>query len=218
MTTKYFEIVSQSLDTLSQGNILALTVLFLVLALGEWGIPFPFVLQSVLFFIGYQISHGSIQVILLVLILISGRIAGSAVLFWSARALGNPVANWFQRRFWRMQDKLNKLRGEAGIRSPLAVTMGRLTPGLLVPTSLTSGAIGLRYEYFIIGVALSAIIWDGTFILSGIVLGHGAQNLGSNLSVWILPAGFITTICMVWAIQKLIVQRKNREQRITNDE
>ena len=117
-----------------------------------------------------------------------------------------------------MQDKLNKLRGEAGIRSPLAVTMGRLTPGLLVPTSLTSGAIGLRYEYFVIGVALSAIIWDGTFILSGIVLGHGAQALGRNISTWILPVGFIATICLVWAVQKLIGWRKKQEQITQNEE
>jgi len=216
MIAKYLEIISQSLDTLSQGNILALTALFLILALGEWGIPFPFVLQSVLFFIGYQISHGSMQVIPLLLVLISGRLVGSAVLFWSARALGNPLAGWFQKRFWRIQYKLDRLNSRLGTRSPIAVAMGRMTPGLLVPTSLSSGAIGLRYEYFVLGVALSSIIWDGTFILSGIVLGHGAQSMSRNISTWVIPAGFIASVCMVWVVQKLISRYKNREQTAQN--
>jgi|GEM_PF-5236577 len=50
MINGYVEFISRALNTLSQGNVAALGALFAVLALGEFGVPFPYVLQGVLFF------------------------------------------------------------------------------------------------------------------------------------------------------------------------
>jgi len=213
MIAKYIELISQALSTVNQGNIIALAALFLVLSLGEFGVPFPFVLQGVLFFIGYQISQGAIQVIPLVLILVLGRQFGSAIVYWLARLLGDAFTNWLEKHFRSIRNELDRLEGRLRLRAPLAVAIGRLTPGLLVPTSLASGAIGLRYEYFALGIALSAVIWDGTFIASGVIGGCGVQHLGLTISPWLISVGFITTICLTWAVGRCLSRRKARCER-----
>ena len=83
--TTYFGLISQALSTLNQGSIYALAALFAVLALGEMGVPFPFVLQGVLFFIGYQIIQGAtLKLVPLVLVLITGRLFGAAIVHGEA--------------------------------------------------------------------------------------------------------------------------------------
>ena len=206
MFAKYYELISQTLGTLTQGNAAALAALFLVLALGEWGVPFPFVLQGVLFFIGYQISHGAIHVLPLAVILVSGRQCGAAALYWLARLLGNPFAGWFEKRSRRFKGEIEKLKVRLGNRAPVVVAASRLTPGLLVPTSVASGIVSLRYEYFALGVALSAVVWDGTFIALGIVLGQGAQRFPWTNYPWVIAIGFALVVCLAWFAGRLLVR------------
>ncbi len=209
--TTYFGLLSQALSTLNQGNVGALAALFLVLALGEMGVPFPLVLQGVLFFIGYQITQGAaLKLIPLVLVLITGRQFGSAIVYSLARFLGNPFVNRLGKRFPRWQSRLDILKERLSARAPVAVAIGRLTPGLLVPTSLTSGAIGLRYEYFALGIVLSTIVWDGAFIASGIVMARGAQYLGLAASPWLILGGLAAVVCLTWGVGRFLSQREGR--------
>ena len=209
MIAEYLQFLSQTVNTVNQGNIIALAALFLVLALGEFGIPFPFVLQGVLFFIGYQISQGSVQFIPLVVILLLGRQFGSAFVYWMARFSGNSFVGWFEKRFRLVRNELDKLKSRLHSRAPLAIAVGRLTPGLLVPTSLASGAIALRYEYFALGVVLSTVIWDGTFIVSGFLIGNGVQYLSPTVARWLIPLGFVIVICLTWAGSRFLSRRKS---------
>ena len=209
--TTYFGLISQALSTLNQGSIYALAALFAVLALGEMGVPFPFVLQGVLFFIGYQIIQGAtLKLVPLVLVLITGRLFGAAIVYFLSRFLGNSFINRLRKRFPRWQSRLDILKEKLSTRGPLAVAIGRLTPGLLVPTSLTSGTIGLRYGYFAVGIILSAIVWDGTFIASGIVLARGTQHLGLAASPWLILGGSAAVICLAWGVGRFLSWRQGR--------
>jgi|YelNatPaOPRAMG01_1025707.scaffolds.fasta_scaffold49532_2 membrane protein DedA with SNARE-associated domain len=209
--TGYFELISQALSTLNQGNVFALAALFLVLALGEMGVPFPFVLQGVLFFIGYQITQGAgVRLIPVVVVLVMGRQFGSAVVYFVARFLGKPFVDRIGKVFPSWQSQPDKLKRKLSKGAPVAIAIGRLTPGLLVPTSLTSGAIGLRYEYFALGIALSTIVWDGTFIASGTILGSSVQRLGLTIPSWSILAGFITAISLIWVVRRFLLWRKGR--------
>jgi len=207
--TAYFELISQALSTLNQSSVYALAALFLVLTLGEMGVPFPFVLQGVLFFIGYQITQQvALKLIPVVVVLVMGRQFGSAIVYFLARFLGKPFVNRIGKRFPSWQSQLDKLKRKLSRQAPVAVAIGRLTPGLLVPTSLTSGAIGLRYEYFALGIALSTIVWDGTFIASGSILGSSVQRLGLTIPSWSILVGFTTVISLTWVVRRFLLWRK----------
>jgi membrane protein DedA with SNARE-associated domain len=173
------------------------------------GVPFPFVLQGVLFFIGYQITQqAALKLIPVVVVLVMGRQFGSAIVYFLARFLGKPFVNRIGKRFPSWQSQLDKLKRKLSRQAPVAVAIGRLTPGLLVPTSLTSGAIGLRYEYFALGIALSTVVWDGTFIASGSILGSSVQRLGLTIPSSSILVGFTTVISLTWVVRRFLLWRK----------
>lgn len=217
MITGYIEFVTKSLDALGQGNVAALGALFTVLALGEFGVPFPYVLQGVLFFIGCQISQGAAQVIPILLMLALGRQFGSVIVYWLARLAGVPVLGWYGRHFRLLQGRLDRLKEKLSRQTPLAVAAGRLTPGLLMPTSILCGAMRLRYLHFALGVLLSAVVWDWTFISFGIISARGAEHLALTSHPWLIPAaGFAVASYLAWAASKLVLSARSGEQPATN--
>lgn len=184
--TQLLELISQALNSLEQGSSGALAALLAVVILGELGVPFPFVLAGALFFVGYQIAQGSVNIIPLVMILIFGEQLGAAIVYWLARLLGNRFIAWLERHFRPIQNQLERAKGRLHSQAPIAVAIGRLIPGLLLPTSLASGVAGVQYKYFALGVALSTFIWCGTFIAFGILAGHGVQYLPTTMPRWLI--------------------------------
>jgi membrane protein DedA with SNARE-associated domain len=208
MFDEYFWAISTAVNTLNQGDILAMAALFLVLALGELGVPFPFVLQSALFLIGYQMSQGAVQVLPLVIVLVLGRQVGSAFVYWMGRSSANPVISWIEKRFRPMRTDLEKLKMRLQSKAPLVIAASRLTPGLLVPTSLASGAMSLRYDYFVVGIILSEIVWDGSFIISGALLGFGIELLDLSVSRWFILPGLMLVSMLGWFFCRYMSRRK----------
>ena len=212
MVDKYLELIYQGLDKLSDGNIVAIVILFCVLTMTEFGVPFPLVLQSVRFYIGYEIGQGSMEVLLLVPVFIIGRQFGAAIMYWFARLSSTAVISWYPKRFHRMQQETEKVKDKLHAKGTLAVgavILSRFTPGLQVPTSLASGGIGLRYDYFALGVLISSIIFDTTFITLGAIFGREIRQSGLSIVSWLILACFISLTCSLWAVQWL---RKRRSQ------
>lgn len=196
--TQFLEMLSQALNSVGQGNNRALILLFALLVLGEFGVPFPFVLAGMLFFIGYQISQGPFNAIPLATVLILGEQFGAAIVYWLARLLGGRFIAWFERHFRRTKDGLERVKERLHGKAPLAVAVARCIPGLLVPTSLASGIIGVHYRHFALGVLLSTFIWCGTLVASGILVGHGVHHF-SIVPHWLAVFAVAVVVCLMWA-------------------
>ena len=70
------ELISGAFDALGQGNPLSLLSLFLVTVLTEAGVPFPFVMDSVLFVSGFKTGTLTLQLALTMLAVFVGRQVG----------------------------------------------------------------------------------------------------------------------------------------------
>ncbi len=181
MDITYFTgIISAALNSASQGDTWSLVVLFLVLILGEFGVPFPLLIEIFLFFVGYQMSNGQpVNLIPLLIVLYLGRIVGASLVYWLAYSLGAPFANWVGKYFKSVQNvqkKINNLKEKLDYKYFFAVAAGRMIPGLMVPISLASGLLKLRYRFFIVCVILSTLMWDGLFIGSGFIFSYGLKR------------------------------------------
>ena len=200
-----------ALEGLGQGSPIAIGALFLVLALVEFGVPFPFVLQGVRFFIGYELAQGRLAVLLLVLVFIAGRLAGSAGVYLLARLVGPPFVGFFRKRFRTVRDNMDKLQvrlNPQSMRSVLYVILGRFTPGLMVPTSLASGTIGLRWGYLALGVLVASLVFDVTFIALGVVWGREA-GAGYSVYPWLVLVSGAVLACL-WTFGRVLKKRGER--------
>ncbi|HEY95746.1 MAG TPA: hypothetical protein G4O15_12505 [Dehalococcoidia bacterium] len=211
MIEKYIAFIYQALDTLSEGNPISLAILFSVLTLHEFGIPFPLVLQGVRFYIGYEISQGSLETLLLVLIFIIGRQCGASIIYWVSRLSSNAILDLYPKRFTRIRNETERIREKLQskrIFSIGTVIIGRFTPGLMIPTSIAAGSIKLNYYYFIFGVLASSILFDATFITLAALFGRQVSREGLNVISWLILSGFIGLTIILWVINGILKRRK----------
>jgi membrane protein DedA with SNARE-associated domain len=221
---------------ISAGNLQDLTAIFLIAYLTEFGIPFPLMVDSVLFLLGYQIELVWLKAIIVILILLVAREAGAAVVYWFFHFVGNPVVKWLKRRFpglsgfWlKLTDKfgvrntltliVSRLGSGApmaasglGFRAPVTIALSRLTPGLLSLTSIASGTLRFRYRYFASGIGISSLFSDCTVIILGIITGYGLRELVSSPPPWLLVTGIIVNLGVVLTVQYFIWRRVKGDQ------
>lgn len=226
MGTWLSELPSLAMEAINQVNIGTLSALFSIASLMEVGVPFPFALDSVLFYLGYQISTLWGQAALIVFVLLLGRVVGSSVVYWLSRAIGRPPINWLRRRFpafnSRIAGFLQKLGNRdtvpvavarLGFQIPpaigtllsgvsLTVAIARITPGLLTVTSIVSGTIGFSYPSFVLGVGMASLFTDGVIIASGITMGYVIGSLGFTFSPWFIVAGLALFAGIGWLLHR----------------
>ncbi len=200
----FSELAKNAAQAFNQGNPIALVSLFFISALTEIGIPFPFILDTILIFAGYQ--TGLLQIGLIMLSLLLGREVGAAIIYWLTLAIGIVFVNWVGKRFPFLQRRMDWLTAKLSHRAPIAVAVARLTPGLLTPSTVAAGVIRLRYWYLVLGIAISSVIADGFLLVLGFGTGHGLERLGFR-HLWFVIVILVIVIGAGWAIRRYISRR-----------
>lgn len=200
--------------TFSVGNPSGLLILFFLAAVTDIGIPIPFVLDSILMFTAYNVWGTHEQtwttVVLIVIMLFAGRLLGSSILYMLSRMLGKVFINWVKRHFPSMGNRVDSYCKRLDRWAPLAVTTGRLTPGLLQITSVISGTIRVRFYYFVLGIAFASIVYDGILVLLGYIAARSSRALDTNFGIWLM-VGMIVLVCLLWPTIFFCVQRSNKK-------
>jgi membrane protein DedA with SNARE-associated domain len=203
------ELLSYLVSGISLSHPLTLVVLFLLGLISELGFPLLFSIETFLFFVSYDNGPLSSQVMLMVVLLLIGREAGSSVLYWIVRLIGSPFLDWLGRRSSWFLKAVEKFKGRVNKNPAMAVTLVRLTPGLLQVPSIAAGAIRLRLLSFAAGVALSSLIYDFILILLGFSARFVLPHLNAEPKTYLF-IGFFLLIALVWLIMFLASRRSFR--------
>ncbi len=201
------ELASNAMNAINQGNPAALLSLFFISALTELGIPFPFILDTILILTGLESGIISARVGLIMLSLLAGRIVGASIIYWLTRWIGTVFIAWISKRFPFLQRRMDWLTDKLKHRAPIAVAVARLTPGLLTPSTVAAGVIKIRYEYLIMGIAISSVAADGILLILGFTTGRGLEQLGVSLSVWIIIVIVIFLTALGWWLGRFLSRR-----------
>ncbi|MGD0352741.1 MAG: VTT domain-containing protein [Dehalococcoidia bacterium] len=195
---EWFQGIASTLTQwLQQGDPSVFGALFLISTVIEMAIPVPFVQDTVLFYVGYEPTGRLLHLAPLVMLaLIAGKIFGGSIIYWVARLLSPRFVRWLGRRFPNILRRAQDLGTSMKKRSPMAVTMARLTPGLLTPSTVAAGLFQIRYLYFCLGVVISSVITDGAEIAAGLAVRTGFTFAGIAPS----PALFIIALVIVMAL------------------
>jgi membrane protein DedA with SNARE-associated domain len=197
-------------STFNTTNPNGLLILFFLAVITDIGVPVPFVLDSILLLTAYRTGPFSIPVLLIVLMLFFGRQAGSAILYLLSRLLGKVFINWVKCHFPSIGTRLDSYRDRLWRWTPLAITTGRLTPGLLQITSVVSGTIRVRYYYFALGIAFASIIYDGILVLLAFIARQGPKSSDINFTFWLIIA-MVIIVCVLWPLVFIFIQRSNKK-------
>jgi membrane protein DedA with SNARE-associated domain len=180
-------------------NPAALGILFLVGILSDIGFPLLLSLEIFLLYASYYVGPLSIQVILIVSILLLGRETGAAILYWLSRTLGTPFLNWLTGHFPWLCRGIEQVQSRMAGHTTLFVVVVRLTPGFLQIPSFICGSLHLSYLKFVIGVAISSLIYDFGLVLFGFIAGLVTKSARQDLKDYFI-IGFIVFIILMWVV------------------
>jgi membrane protein DedA with SNARE-associated domain len=206
--------------SISVDNPAGLAAIFFIAASCDIGIPFPFVLDTIVFFTTYEVGALSWPVLLVLVMLLGGSLLGTSVLYWMSRLLGPRFVDWVGRRSKFLQRNLEQFQNRLDKwRIPIIVA-ARLTPGLMQISSMAAGTTRIPYYQMVLSVVFSFIVYDGTLIALGTIARLGLGDVGPQYSAWIV-IGFVGIMTTIFAAIHLIRRRvrwsQHRAETLTKE-
>ena len=197
------EWINWALSTLAASinvdNPAGLVAIFFLAVSADMGIPFPFALDTIVFFTTYKMGAFSLPVLLVLMMLLGGSLLGTSVIYWVSRLLGPRFINWLGRRSKFLRHNLEQLQNRLGRWTIPVIVVARLTPGLMQVSSVAAGTVRIGYYKLVLTIVLSFIVYDGTLIVLGTLARLGLKNVGPEYAAWIV-IGFVGIMAAIFAI------------------
>jgi membrane protein DedA with SNARE-associated domain len=192
--------------SINVNNPEGLAAIFFLTVSADIGIPFPFVLDTILFFTTYEMGAFSLPVLLIILMLWGGRLLGTGIIYWVSRLLGPRFVDWVCKRSKFLRRNLEQFQNKLGRWTIPVIAAARLTPGLMQVSSVAAGTVRVRYYKLALSIVLSSIVYDGTLIILGSLTRLGLKDVGPEYSAWIV-IGFVAIMTAVLVSVHLIRRR-----------
>ena len=192
--------------SISVDNPTGLAAIFFITVSCDIGLPFPFVLDTILFFTTYKMGALSWPVLLVLMMLLGGSLLGTSIIYWVSRLLGTSFVDWVGRRSKFLRRNLEQFQNKLGRWTIPVIVAARLTPGLMQVSSVAAGTIRIPYYQVVLASVFSFIIYDGTLIILGTLARLGLKDVGPEYSAWIV-IGFVVIMTAIFVTVHLIRRR-----------
>jgi membrane protein DedA with SNARE-associated domain len=192
--------------SISIDNPAGLAAIFFITVSCDIGIPFPFLLDTILFFTTYKMGALSLPVLLLIIMLLGGSLLGTSIIYWVSRLLGPRFIDWVGRRSKFLRRNIEQFQNRLGRWTIPVIVAARLTPGLMQVSSVAAGTMRVRYYRMVLAIVLSLTIYDGTLILLGTLARLGFKNVGPQYAAWIV-LGFVAIMAAIFVTVHLVRRR-----------
>jgi membrane protein DedA with SNARE-associated domain len=198
--------------SISVDNPGGLAAIFFIALSCDIGVPFPFVLDTIVFFTTYEVGALSWPVLLVLVMLLGGSMMGTTMLYWASRLLGPRFVGWLGRRSKFLQRSLERFQNRLGRWTIPVIVGARLTPGLMQVSTVAAGTMRIPYYQMVLSIVFSFIVYDGTLVALGTIARLGLRDVGPQYSAYIV-FGFVGIMTMVFVAVHLIRRRARWSQR-----
>ncbi|MDH4270000.1 MAG: VTT domain-containing protein [Dehalococcoidia bacterium] len=199
---------------ISVDNVAGLAAIFFITVSCDIGIPFPFVLDTIVFFTTYKMGALSWPVLLVLIMLLGGSLVGTSIIYWVSRLLGTRFVDWVGKRSKFLRRNFEQFQNRLSGWTVPVIVAARLTPGLMQVSSVAAGTMRIRYYQMVLAIVFSFIVYDGTLIILGTLARLGFKDVGPEYSFWIV-LGFVAVMASVFLTIHLIRRRSNRANTAT---
>lgn len=200
-----------------------LATLLVAIVIEEAGIPIPIPGDTLVMLAGTQTPHTIGYTLAVVGVSSLAVFLGSSVLFAVVQRGGRPLLVKYGKYVLLNERRLAQMEAWFARRGRAALILGRLIPGLRIPTTIMAGISGIAYSEFALTVAIAAVIWSAFYYTIGSALGKTAP-LVVALAADVLDAvpRWLLVLCILillvsaglgattWRIQQLRLSRLRR--------
>ena len=186
-----------------------LAAIFALTVSADMGVPFPFALDTILFFTTYKMGAFSWPVLLVIMMLLGGSLLGTSIIYWVSRLLGTRFIDWLGKRSKFLRRNLEQFQNRLGRWTIPVIVAARLTPGFMQISSVAAGTVRIHYYQVVLAIVLSFIVYDGTLIILGSLARVGLKDVGPEYAAWIV-IGFVAIMTAVFVTVHLVRRRLKR--------
>lgn len=165
-----------------------IAALFVLLLVEEAGIPLPAPGDTLIALAGAQPHRTLLYSVEVLTACTLAVFLGSSALYWLMRVGGHSFIARYGRYLRLKQQRLDQIEAWIEKRGTLAIILGRLIPGLRIPTTVMCGLTGVPYRVYGPSAALAGLIWSAIYYALGALL---QRRLGFITSYF---AGLFDTI------------------------
>ena len=197
-----------------------LATLLVAIVIEEAGIPIPIPGDTLVMLAGTQTPHSIGYTLAVVGVSSLAVFLGSSALFAVVQRGGRPLLARYGKYVLLNERRLARMEAWFARRGRSAVILGRLIPGLRIPTTIMAGLSGMAYSEFALSLAIAAVIWSGFYYTLGTVLGKTAPvvlalaaDILDDVPPWLLVLCILILLAgaslgaMMWRIRHLRLRR-----------
>lgn len=174
-------------------------VLFGLLVIEEAGVPLPLPGDTLVALAGARTF--SLGYTLAILATTTAAVfIGSTTLYYLMRRGGRPFLEKYGKFLHLTPKRLAKVEGWFQRRGPLAIFLGRLIPGLRVPTTVMAGISAVPYRVYLPAALASAAIWALFYFFAGMVLQRSAARVAAVFTGRVDDAGDLAVVLLFIAL------------------
>jgi membrane protein DedA with SNARE-associated domain len=144
--------------------------LFALLLVEEAGVPLPAPGDTLIALAGAQPGRTLGYTIEVLGLCTLAVFLGSSALYWAMRLGGRSFLNRYGRYIRLNPQRMERIETWIVRHGPVAIILGRLIPGLRVPTTVICGLSGVPYRVYAPSAALAGLIWSALYFLLGALL------------------------------------------------
>ena len=152
--------------------------LFLALALGIIGVPFPD--EWILVYTGHLVYKGTLLIVPAFAAALSGSMAGILLSYGFGRIARYSLFKKNSRGFLTVQNKVALLHDWLEQTGRWVLVFGYFFPGVRHVTAFAAGASRMRFSLFSVFAAGGAFIWTATFLTMGFAFGDRWERVAER--------------------------------------
>lgn len=170
-------------------------ILFLCLMLELFALPFPG--EVLMSYSGFLASQGRLNLFASILIASMGISTGMTVTYWLGFKLGRPFFERYGHHLLVSPERLEKTSRWFGKYGNKIVIVTYFIPGIRHITGYFSGITKISFRAYALYAYTGAIIWAGTFISLGKMLGPHWEQFYSSLQKYLIIGILIIAVILI---------------------
>lgn len=173
-------------------------------------IALPIPTELLMSYVGYMVYQGHLNLFIAIIIGTAGSISGMRIAYFIGGKLGYPFFQKHGRKVHLGPERIEKMSDAFNSYGKRLLLVSCFIPGIRHLTGYSAGIIQIKYRSFAIFAYIGALIWVGSFISLGDVLGPKYKIIETSAKKYML---YLIVFLILFFIVFYIVKRNlNRMQ------
>lgn len=185
--------------------------IFIIVALEYANLPLPS--EIVLPLAGILASEYNMNIILVILVSITGGIVGSLTNYYLGYFLGNPLIYKLKKKYPKTKRAIKESYRWMEKYEKISVMLSRLVPLARTFISIVAGVTRMRVWEFILYSSVGISLWNTILILIGFVIGDNMNQISYILGTY---SKVIAVLLVISSIIYLGLKKKNLNRNNKN--